>query len=168
MAIPTSGNLSIKAVAGVCRSICTAVVQGGGGASGSLSALSVSAGKGAPHGMREFYGYNPISTINVDVTVYYNGPAGGGTGLNGTIYLKGAGGVNICSCSLAAFTTYDEWVWTPPAGTYCVSWASVTVYCNYSSVFGSCYWTTDTTSGSNSVTNTFNTNEVVTADFYPY
>ena len=163
MAMCTSGSLSICATAGTNRSIATAVTSS---SSGSLSTLSVAAGKGAPHAMTEFYGYS--AGISVDVTVYFNGPGGGGSGLNGTVYLKGAGGVNICSCSLAAFTTYDEWVWTPPAGTYCVSWASVTVYCNYSSVFGTCYWQTDTSSGSNSVTNTFNTNEFVYADFYPY
>ena len=163
MAIPVSGSLSIcEAGLGTCRSIATVVTNT---TSGSLVTNSVCAGKTAPHGMRDFYGYS--AGITVDVTVYYNGPAGGGTGLNGTVYLKGAGGANICSCSLAAFTTYDEWVWTPPAGTYCVSWASVTVYENYSAVLGSCYWSTDTTSGSNSVTNTFSDNEFVTGDFYP-
>jgi len=62
MAIPVSGSLSIKGTAGTCRSICQAVVDGGGGASGSLSTLSVNAGKSAPHCIREFYGYDPNPT----------------------------------------------------------------------------------------------------------
>jgi len=58
MAMCTTGNLSIKTVAGTCRSIDAAVTTC---SSGSLSILSVAAGKTAPHCMREFYGYNPVS-----------------------------------------------------------------------------------------------------------
>lgn len=61
MAIPASGSLSICATAGACRSISTAVGTG----SGSLAALSVSAGKGAPHSMVEFYNYVPKLDINM-------------------------------------------------------------------------------------------------------
>lgn len=72
MAMPTSGCIAIKSAPQTCGSICAAVVQGGGGASGSLSALSVSAGKSAPHCMREFYGYSPptgsISVNNPSTT----------------------------------------------------------------------------------------------------
>lgn len=55
MAMCTSGSLSICATAGTNRSIATAVINS---SSGSLSSLSVSAGKSAPHCMREFYGYS--------------------------------------------------------------------------------------------------------------
>jgi len=60
MAMPVSGSLSICVAAGApqtCRSIRWAV----GVDSGSLSTLSACAGKSAPHCMREFYGYNPVS-----------------------------------------------------------------------------------------------------------
>ena len=68
MAMCTSGNLSIKGTAGLCRSICAAVVAGGGSASGSLSSLSTSASKTAPHCMREFYGYNPV-TYSISISI---------------------------------------------------------------------------------------------------
>lgn len=58
MALCSSGSLSICATAGTNRSISTEVGTG----SGSLSALSVSAGKSAPHGMLEFYGYDNTPT----------------------------------------------------------------------------------------------------------
>lgn len=55
MALPTSGNLSIKTAAGTIRSIALEV-DGNTTGSKSLVSLSNSAGKSAPHGMREFYG----------------------------------------------------------------------------------------------------------------
>ena len=60
MAMCPSGSLSICATAGACRSISTAVGTG----SGSLAALSVSAGKGAPHAMTEFYSYSADIPVN--------------------------------------------------------------------------------------------------------
>ena len=78
MAIPASGSLSICATAGACRSISTAVGTG----SGSLAALSVSAGKGAPHGMVEFYNYVP--KIDIDMVQY--GSAFGTQGISSYVY----------------------------------------------------------------------------------
>ena len=63
MAICPTGNLSICATAGACRSISTAVGTG----SGSLSALSVSAGKSAPHCMREFYGFSLLYVVPTSI-----------------------------------------------------------------------------------------------------
>lgn len=60
MAMCTTGSLSICATAGTDRSISTAV----GGGSGSLSALSTTAGKTAPHSMLEFYGYGSTLCVN--------------------------------------------------------------------------------------------------------
>ena len=58
MAMPLSGTIAIISAPQTCGSICAAV----GCASGSLLALSVAAGKTAPHSMTEFYGYsNPNS-----------------------------------------------------------------------------------------------------------
>lgn len=61
MAMPASGSIAIISAPQTCGSICAAV----GVASGSLSTLSVAAGKTAPHCMREFYGYNPATEINL-------------------------------------------------------------------------------------------------------
>jgi len=63
MALPGSGSLSIKGTAGTCRSICEAVIEGGGSASGSLNSLSTSAGKAG--GMRDFYNYlsTPVNLV---------------------------------------------------------------------------------------------------------
>lgn len=56
MALPVSGSLSIKNAAGNDRSIAYCV-DGNITGDKSLSTLSVSAGKSAPHAMTEFYGY---------------------------------------------------------------------------------------------------------------
>jgi hypothetical protein len=53
MAMPASGTIAIISAPQTCGSICAAI----GCASGSLSTLSVVAGKTAPHAMTEFYGY---------------------------------------------------------------------------------------------------------------
>ena len=63
MAMPASGSIAIISAPQACGSICAAV----GCASGSLTTLSVAAGKSAPHCMREFYGY--ASSVDID----YNG-----------------------------------------------------------------------------------------------
>lgn len=66
MAMPASGSIAIISAPQTCGSICAAV----GCASGSLTTLSVAAGKTAPHCMREFYGYSSgpacvtLSSIN--------------------------------------------------------------------------------------------------------
>ena len=55
MAMPASGSIAIISAPQACGSICAAV----GCASGSLTTLSVAAGKTAPHSMSEFYNYVP-------------------------------------------------------------------------------------------------------------
>jgi hypothetical protein len=68
MSMPASGCLGIcTCPGGACSSISTAVGTG----SGSLCALSVSAGKSAPHAMSEFYGYEPPSKC-IDLTETYS------------------------------------------------------------------------------------------------
>lgn len=59
MAMPASGSIAIISAPQTCGSICAAV----GCASGSLTTLSVAAGKTAPHCMREFYGYTPAPAL---------------------------------------------------------------------------------------------------------
>ena len=67
MGMCTSGAIGIiSAPQGGCSSICTAV----GCASGSLSVLSIAAGKTAPHAMSEFYGYSNISALYLS-NIYY-------------------------------------------------------------------------------------------------
>ena len=79
MAMPASGSIAIISAPQACGSICAAV----GVASGSLTTLSVAAGKTAPHAMTEFYNYSPAKDINF-CQYYYNGGDGGG---------------NSCSCT---------------------------------------------------------------------
>ena len=101
MAMCTSGNLSICATAGTCRSISTAV----GGGSGSLSSLSVSAGKSAPHGMIEFYGYSSASLcVNPNYISFTQIPSN----------------CNICICATVGLSwsivKSDSWIFTIDAG----------------------------------------------------
>lgn len=65
MALPTTGSLSIKTAAGVDRSIACEI----GTTNGSLCSLSITAGKAAPHCMREFYGYSHVT--DSDITLSY-------------------------------------------------------------------------------------------------
>jgi len=120
----TTGNLSVCATAGTNRSISTAVGTG----SGSLSALSVSAGKTAPHSMLEFYGYSPGLSIRVDTQ--WVGTCGGGNGMCGQVYLK-CGATVVCSASIIAWEQGEcQYNWDVPVGTYCVRW------CNFCSIGG--------------------------------
>lgn len=57
--LPYSGSLSIKTAAGAGRSIAQEV-NGNTSGNKSLSTLSVTAGKAAPHSMLEFRGYTSI------------------------------------------------------------------------------------------------------------
>ena len=71
MAMPTSGSIGLKYCQGgtPCSSICVATGYAG---TASLSSMSTYAGKGAPHCMREFYGYVPAKAVNF-CQYYYNG-----------------------------------------------------------------------------------------------
>lgn len=75
MALPTTGSLSIMDGAGTTRSIAREV-DGNVTGTKSLTTLSVSAGKTAPHSMLEFYGYASsyigLTTTSVFLTPYYN------------------------------------------------------------------------------------------------
>ena len=70
MAMPASGSIAIISAPQACGSICAAV----GLASGSLSALSVAAGKIAPHAMSEFYGYTNQTNVNIQPISVACGP----------------------------------------------------------------------------------------------
>jgi hypothetical protein len=64
MALPTSGSLSIKSAAGAGRSI-SQEVDGNETGNKSLTTLSETAGKTAPHGALEFYGYSSSTAPSV-------------------------------------------------------------------------------------------------------
>ena len=66
MAMPGSGSLGILSCPGsvACTSIAQAV-SGNVTPPKSLCALSVSAGKSAPHGMTEFYGYSGSKAVSI-------------------------------------------------------------------------------------------------------
>jgi hypothetical protein len=125
MAMCSSGSLSIKTTAGTNRSIDAAVTSC---SSGSLSALSVAAGKGAPHCMREFYSYSEGLAIRVDTQ--WSGPCGGGNGMCGWVYLK-CGASVVCSQVVIPWTQGEvSYNWSVPTGTYCIKW------CNFCSCGG--------------------------------
>jgi len=65
MTIAASGSLGIISVAGSACSSISAAVCGGTGQTSCLSALSVAAGKSAPHAMTEFYSYVPENVVNM-------------------------------------------------------------------------------------------------------
>lgn len=62
MALPSTGSLSIKGTAGLTSSIAYCV-DGNTTGNKSLTTLSQSASKTAPHGMREFYGYGGTTLV---------------------------------------------------------------------------------------------------------
>lgn len=68
MAMPASGLLGIiNDPQAACSSICNAVFAATGVGSGSLTTLSVAAGKTAPHAMSEFYGYTAPTWSCIDL-----------------------------------------------------------------------------------------------------
>ena len=88
MALPDSGSLSLKTAAGEGRSIAQEV-DGNTTGNKSLTTLSVTAGKSAPHAMSEFYGYPPLEPPGVpqnvvatrdgdDIVVTWDPPSSGG------------------------------------------------------------------------------------------
>ena len=89
MAMPTSGELRISGCSQACGSIMKAVCSTYT-VPQSLSTLSVTAGKTAPHAMTEFYGYaiKPVDFLCVTCT---------GNGLNGAV-------ATGCLCSTPAMS----------------------------------------------------------------
>lgn len=84
MAMPASGCIGIIACPnGVACSSIAQAVDGNVTPPKSLLSLSVAAGKSAPHGMTEFYGYNPTPKY-VDFT---------------NIFCSGNNTVNARACS---------------------------------------------------------------------
>lgn len=66
MAMPASGCIALyNCISGIACSSIACAVQGTPVGSCCLSALSVAAGKTAPHTMSEFYGYYPPTPINL-------------------------------------------------------------------------------------------------------
>lgn len=83
MALPTSGNLSIKAAAGTSRSIALEV-DGNNTGSKSLNSLGVTAGVSAGGtSMLEFYGYSSVVVPNAVSGVFAEDT--GLAGINGSI-----------------------------------------------------------------------------------
>lgn len=69
MAMPVSGSIGITTCPnGTCSSICAAVFAACGFHICSLSSLSTTVGKTAPHCMREFYGYTPVAAATLSVS----------------------------------------------------------------------------------------------------
>jgi hypothetical protein len=126
MAIPTSGSIAIISAPQTCGSICAAV----GLASGSLSALSVAAGKSAPHCMREFYGYVPPTPVNMQY-IYGTGTNGASTTIARCHCITpkpvGAEAYTVCLCGNLS-----------TVGAYSGSYAKWCVTCNYTPLICCC------------------------------
>jgi len=122
MAMPASGSIAIISAPQTCGSICAAV----GLASGSLSALSVAAGTAGC--MRNFYGYNPVVTRNVNFSC--------------TILLNSS--VACCKCGQLSYSStratgecfYPSFCFDICKTTdLCISYAGVCVICNAVTIY---------------------------------
>lgn len=99
--LPSSGSLSIKSAAGAGRSI-SMEVDGNETGSKSLTTLSTTASKTAPHSMLEFYGYPPaapgdpqnvVAAIDgQSINITWDAPASGGTPSSYRVEVDGGGG----------------------------------------------------------------------------
>jgi len=168
MAMPASGSLSICEVGlGACRSIATAVTSS---ASGSLSILSVAAGKFAPHWMCEFYGYDPAPpTLAINGCVCWIGTCGAGNGMTGCLRLMCSTTI-VCTCTIPAGSPYQQggfqYTMNPLAGTYCMNFACICVLQASAQVAGDYDWTSDTCACTSDWTNSFSDNETVDVGVY--
>ncbi len=96
MAMPASGCIAIVSAPQTCGSISAAVC---GTAQGScLSALSVAAGKTAPHCMTEFYGYAGSYTP-INMCVYGGGGCGSGSAISLTCLTPTITVAGDCYCA---------------------------------------------------------------------
>lgn len=156
MAMPTTGCIALKTclVGCACSSICVAVGYVG---TASLSAISVDAGKTAPHCMREFYGYSTGLDIRVDTQ--WNGPCGAGNGMCGGVYLKCGAAVICSSCIIGWQQGECQYNWAVPTGTYCVKW------CNFCSCGGGSRITDITWDKNNPAAGGGGTTSVTTSSF---
>lgn len=69
MAMPSSGCIALRTcITGCACSSISCAVAGTACSPASLSSLSVQASKGAPHCMREFYGYTSASPLSLSTT----------------------------------------------------------------------------------------------------
>jgi len=135
--MPASGCLGIKTCPqGACSSISTAVGTG----SGSLSALSVSAGKSAPHAMSEFYSYTrPWKCI------YVGGILSSGCG--GALLSVYQAGCLVSTPALSAGECYCACIGYS-ISVYAGNGGSVAAYINCNSVNIFCRLTTTNCTGS--------------------
>jgi len=92
MAMPVSGCIALRTcVTGINCSSISCAVNGSAAGTCCLSALSVTAGKAAPHGMREFYGYTSAAGNAVSITNVSS------TGTNGV-------STAVCNCSCLSYS----------------------------------------------------------------
>lgn len=123
MGLPTSGNLSIKDGAGTTRSIAREV-DGNVTGDKSLTTLSITASKTAPHSMLEFYGYCAATTKCIGLHEYYT------AGSQGSPCRR----AYYCLCSVPDYEAGDS-------ATVCVCYC-LTNFANSSSMINySCYCT---------------------------
>ena len=81
MAMPSSGCIALRNCISNCAcSSISCAVTGAAQTPASLSSLSVCAGKTAPHGMREFYGYSSSKSVTVSLCTTTSGGSPGRCG----------------------------------------------------------------------------------------
>jgi hypothetical protein len=130
MAMPLSGSLGIKSCpdGGACTSIAQAV-DGNTSGNKSLTTLSVSTGKVAPHSMLEFYGYTTAPT-NPTVSI---------------LLLSDPVSESTCCCVCGCLITsnvmpsndcyFPDYCWRLCANNESNSHACVSVICNNTSIY---------------------------------
>jgi hypothetical protein len=160
MAMPASGSIAIlNNTLQTCSSIAVAV-DGNATPPKSLATLSATAGKTAPHGMTEFYGYS--AGIDVNVSLTWTGRFNFGDGFNGTVRLMCGFGTTVCSCSFPFITTFGSANWNGvPAGTYCVDFGQIQANVGGVGVVKEQCWCTNTSNGTSNQTNSFSSNQFV-------
>ncbi len=141
MAMPASGCIGLRCCFGTtaCSSIGIAVC-GSLQTPTSLCAMSVAAGKAAPHAMTEFYGYS--QGISVTLNLMWDGTLGATNGMGGRVNLK-CGTTCVCTGLVTQYSKSCTFNWTPPAGTYCVDFSLMTGWCDGTSISYIYCWSQD-------------------------
>lgn len=169
MAMPSSGCIALRTcIIGCACSSISCAVAGIACSPASLSSLSVQASKSAPHGMREFYGYAPVTTFSVNVEVYNESV--NIACLNGTACLRCCTGGGVCSISINQTGFFCSWSWSNVSGCVYVDMSSVNAFDQFGDPLPfSTYdvnWFVSPSSGSGTSSCCFNSAKTVEFQYY--
>lgn len=161
MAMCSSGSLGIiSAPQSGCSSIAMAVCGSVTSPPYSLSGLSVSAGKTAPHAMTEFYGYAPTPqpfSVWVSITLYGSGYDEAG----GNVYLRRSSGTAYSSCSVSGNPPSSILWENVPPNNYYVDMSGVKLKSGGAQKLTNYCWNDTYSNGYTSCTDVFNCNNVI-------